>query len=152
MMRRTPAVAVVQALLLISLGAAGPRAGGAAPPKGMPPGWQPVTSCIRGEGVHWADPKQGNRPLGPLLGTHQGRIVFVEYKISYDSPLMTPVQQGWDAPGVGDGWMDLRVPEGFKVQHVDIQFYPKGHAGFEFDHYDVHLFFVPHQEHLKYCP
>jgi len=53
----------------------------------------------------------------------------------------------------GKSWTEvLRPLKGHAIDHVDIEFLPKGHEGYEVPHYDIHAYFAPHPEHLRYCP
>jgi len=107
-------------------------------PPGVPRGFVPAGGCVPGMGQHWISPKA--YPFGPIYGVFQGRLVFVEYMIA---------QEAFKA---GKSWTGLRVPRGVRVDHLDLEFLPKGHEGYEIPHYDLHIYFVPHATHLKYCP
>lgn len=53
----------------------------------------------------------------------------------------------------GKSWRDhLKPLRGHAIDHVDIEFEPQGHVGYPIPHYDIHAYFVSHQEHLGYCP
>ena len=46
----------------------------------------------------------------------------------------------------------LKPLPGYKIDHVDIWYEPKGHPGMEgIAHYDIHAYYVSHAEHMKYC-
>ena len=38
------------------------------------------------------------------------------------------------------------------IDHVDINWEAHGHHGFPVPHYDIHLYFVPHAEHMAIKP
>jgi hypothetical protein len=108
------------------------------------PAWVPagallVSPCIVGMGEHWANPK--DLPLGPIYGEYQGKPVFTEIMID---------QKAFAA---GKSWEDQLKPlAGNKIDHVDIDFVPYGHAGYPIPHYDIHAYYVPHKVHEKFCP
>lgn len=138
------ALVLCAALLCTTLAAA------AAPPPGLPP--QPkvhpagipadallVSPCVRGMGEHWANPK--NLPLGPIYGTYQGKPVFTEIMIDKK------------AFASGKSFEDMLKPiPGYKIDHVDVDYVPYGHAGYPIPHYDVHAYYVPHSVHEAFCP
>lgn len=33
------------------------------------------------------------------------------------------------------------------IDHIDVEFVPKGHEGITVPHYDIHIYFVSHAEH-----
>ncbi len=113
-------------------------AGAPARPPGVPKDFIPAGGCVPGMGQHWISTKA--YPFGPIYGGFGGRLVFVEYMIAQE------------AFGAGKSWTGLKVPPGVKVDHVDLEFLPKGHEGYEIPHYDLHIYFVPHATHLTYCP
>ncbi|MGA8532895.1 MAG: hypothetical protein WB615_02165 [Candidatus Tumulicola sp.] len=111
----------------------------AAPPAGLPAGVQQVSPCVPGMGEHWANPK--DLPFGPIYGVYNGKVVFTEVMIDQT------------AFAAGKSWTDQLKPiAGHTIDHVDIEFQPKGHPGYEIPHYDVHAYFVPHAVHTAYCP
>jgi len=104
-----------------------------------PAGFEQVSPCIPFMGVHYA--KKETMPLGPILGyDEKGKLIFLEYMIS---------QKDFAA---GKTWPRLPGLAGRSIEHIDIEFLPKGHEGFEQPHYDLHFYFVAHQEHMKICP
>ncbi len=106
---------------------------------GLPEGTVPVGSCVPGMGEHWAQPQ--NLPFGPIYGVMKEKVVFVEIMVS---------QADFAA---GKSWTEALKPlTGHAVDHVDLEFLPKGHEGYEVPHYDIHAYFVSHQEHLGNCP
>ncbi|GAB5602529.1 hypothetical protein FJNA_10540 [Thermus sp. FJN-A] len=106
---------------------------------GLPEGTVQISPCVPGMGEHWANPK--DLPFGPIYGVVGDRVIFVEVMIA-QSDLVA-----------GKSWTNLLSPfRGHRIDHVDIEFQPHGHEGYEIPHYDVHAYFVPHAEHLAYCP
>lgn len=106
---------------------------------GLSEGTVQVSPCVPGMGEHWARPQ--DLPFGPIYGVKGEKVVFVEIMVS---------QADFAA---GKSWTGvLRPLKGHAVDHVDIEFVPKGHEGYEIPHYDIHAYFVPHEEHLRYCP
>lgn len=105
---------------------------------GLPAGVIQITPCVPGMGEHWANPR--DLPFGPIYGVMNDRVVFVEVMID---------QKDFAA---GKSWTDqLKPVAGRKIDHVNIEFQPAGHEGFEVPHYDVHAYFVPLAEHNAYC-
>lgn len=104
-----------------------------------PAGFGKVSGCIPFMGFHYA--KKATMPLGPILGyDEKGKLIFLEYMIA---------QKDFAA---GKSWTNLPGLAGKSVHHIDIDFLAKGHEGFEEPHYDVHFYFVSHEEHMKICP
>lgn len=108
-------------------------------PAGIPADALLVSPCVKGMGEHWANLK--NLPFGPIYGVYQGKPVFSEVMID---------QKSFAA---GKTYLDvLRPLPGYKIDHVDIEFVPYGHAGYAIPHYDVHAYYVAHPVHVAYCP
>ena len=134
---------VLLASLVCTLGAA-PSEPGLPPqpkvrPAGMPADALLVSPCVRGIGEHWANPK--NLPLGPIYGTYQGKPVFTEIMIDKK------------AFAAGKSYVDMLKPlPGYKIDHVDVEFVPYGHAGYPIPHYDLHAYYVAHAVHEAFCP
>jgi hypothetical protein len=111
---------------------------GPPPPAGMPPGVVSLGGCIPTMGYHYANPK--NAPFGPIYGAYNGKITFTE--IMVDAKLFAQ----------GKSWDDMLKPlPGHTINHVDIWFEPHGHPGYTVPHYDIHAWYVPHEEHMYYC-
>ena len=90
-------------------------------------------------GEHWANPK--NLPEGPIYGVYNGKPVFTEFMLDKK------------AFASGKSFDDILKPlPGYKIDHVDIDYVPYGHAGYPIPHYDVHAYYVSHATHEKYCP
>lgn len=106
---------------------------------GLPEGTVQISPCVPGMGQHRARPQ--DLPFGPIYGVMGERLVFVEVMIA---------QTDFAA---GKSWKDVLKPlRGYAIDHVDIEFEPQGHEGYTIPHYDIHAYFVPHAEHLAYCP
>jgi hypothetical protein len=106
---------------------------------GLPKGVIQLSPCERGMGEHWANPE--NMPLGPIYGVVGDEVVFVE---------LMPAQADF---AEGKSWTEVLVPPvGKVIDHVDFDYLPQGHQGYEVPHYDIHAYFVPHDEHLAFCP
>jgi len=106
---------------------------------GLPEGVVQISPCVPGMGEHWADPK--NMPLGPIYGVMGDEVVFVE---------LMPAQADFAA---GKSWHEVLVPPaGQVIDHVDFDYLPEGHEGYEVPHYDIHAYFVPHSGHMAFCP
>lgn len=135
-------------LLVCSLGMLGAAPPGAPPlppqpkvrPAGIPAHYVMVTPCIAHMGEHWADP---SKPLDgtAIYGTMNGKPVFTEI-------MLTPKDIA-----AGKSFDEMLVPlPGYKIDHVDMDFMPHGHAGMPFAHYDIHAYYVPHSVHMAFCP
>ncbi len=44
------------------------------------------------------------------------------------------------------------LPVGEIVDHAEVTFMPDGHEGFEVPHWDMHLWFITHDEHMAIMP
>lgn len=108
-------------------------------PAGVPKDALLVSPCIVGMGEHWANPK--TLPVGPIYGIYNGKPVFTEIMID---------QKDFAA---GKSFMDMLKPlPGYRIDHVDVEFEPKGHEGYPIPHYDVHAYYVKHDVHMAFCP
>lgn len=139
-------------VLLVALGAAGGSFAAASPPAapplppqpkvrpaGIPAGALLVSPCVKGMGEHWANPR--NLPFGPIYGVYDGKPVFSEVMID---------KRAFEA---GKSFVGVLEPlPGYKIDHVDIEYVPYGHAGYPIPHYDVHAYYVAHPTHLAFCP
>jgi hypothetical protein len=106
---------------------------------GLPAGVIAVSPCVPAMGEHWANPK--SLPFGPIYGVVGNQVVFVEVMIA---------QADFTA---GKSWNNVLKPlPRYRIDHVDIEFVPKGHEGYEIPHYDVHAYFVSHAKHGAFCP
>lgn len=105
-------------------------------PAGVPAGYESRDDCVAGHGRHWFNPRS---PNVAIYGVYRGRVMFIEYKIA---------QQAF---AEGKSWMNLRMPSGRRVDHVDIEF-SKGHEDFTSPHYDIHFWFVPRSVHMSMRP
>ena len=110
----------------------------AAVPSMIPSDSAESAACVPALGdVYWNPQKL---PFGPTYGVYKGRLIFEEFMIS---------QADF---AVGKNWENIRaVSTTVPLNHVDVWFAPHGHDGFPEPHYDVILFFVPHDEHMKIC-
>ncbi|HET9030204.1 MAG TPA: DUF5602 domain-containing protein [Candidatus Aquilonibacter sp.] len=106
-------------------------------PAGIPAGYMLVSPCIVGMGDHWANPKDFS---APIYGTAAGKVVFTEIMI----PLKT-LSSGFNYP-------NLRALPGHSIDHVSIEWHPKGHEGMEVPHYDVHAYYVSYAAQKAICP
>jgi hypothetical protein len=100
-----------------------------------------VSGVVPTMGEHWANP--ADLPLGPIYGVSNGKVIFFEFMIDQESFKS------------GKSFLELAPKAGFTlppVDHVDFGFEPEGHEGYPVPHYDVHLYFVPHAEHMAIKP
>jgi hypothetical protein len=137
---RTEIISAIVAVALAVLVAPAAKAAHSSPahPAGMPADVVKLSECIPAMGSHYAALK--NMPLGPIYGYYNGKLVFSEVMIAQRDFI---AGKSWDGA--------LRPLPGHQIDHVDIWFNPKGHEGYWVPHYDIHAFYVPHQEHMFYC-
>jgi len=107
-------------------------------PPGLPSGLVPVMGCIPSMGYHYE--KAGDGSFGPFYGYYNGKPIFTEIMVSAE---MFASGKSWDE--------QLKPLPGFTINHVDIWWEPHGHPGYLVPHYDIHAWYVPHAEHMKYC-
>jgi len=104
---------------------------------------EPVQSVmdngVPGMGQHWGNPAE--LPIGPIYGVEKGKLVFIEQMILQDD--FTNGVNHVDIPGM----KGMPSPP---IVHSDFELVPNGHPGFEVPHYDVHHYFVTHEEHLQF--
>jgi hypothetical protein len=98
----------------------------------LPRGTVQISPYIPGMGEHWADPK--TLPLGPVYCVMDGHVVCVEFMIA-----QRDFQNGKSFERLRLG-LDGKQPP---IDHMEFDFMPHGHEGFEVPHYDVHMYFVP---------
>ncbi|MFQ6066607.1 MAG: cupredoxin domain-containing protein [bacterium] len=110
----------------------------------LPQGVQKLSPLVSGMGEHWANPE--NLPVGPIYLVHEGEVIGVEYMFTAD--LMEEVTLS--TPEGEERFKELSgLPVGAQVDHMDIEFMPRGHEGFEVPHFDVHLYFLSTEERRK---
>jgi hypothetical protein len=88
-------------------------------------------------GEHWADLKDPNKPI---YGTVNGKVIFSEIMV----PLAV-LNKGFNEP-------NLAALPGHHIDHVAIEWHPKGHDGMPIPHYDVHAYFISLAEQRALCP
>lgn len=103
------------------------------------PGAKKVSGVVPGMGEHWVHKKYP----GAVFGQHNGKLNFIEYEIK-SSDLK------------GSGVIDLgsfkMPPFVGKIDHSDIEYLAKGHPGMAFPHTTIHMYTVPHAEHMAIKP
>jgi hypothetical protein len=100
-----------------------------------PEGVVQITPCVPLMGEHWANP--ADLPMGPIFTVYEGRLMSIEY-MPTQADLMD-----------GKSWNDLTfryLGQQLPIDHVDVDFQPRGHEGLEVPHYDMHFFLVRHVE------
>ena len=100
-----------------------------------------LSGVVPGMGEHWGNP--ADLPLGPIYGVSNGKVIFLEFMIDQDSFK------------AGKSFLELASKAGIElpmVDHVDFNFEPQGHEGYEVPHYDVHMYFVSHDNHMALKP
>lgn len=103
------------------------------------PGAKKVSGVVPAMGEHWVHRKYP----GAVFGQMNGKIVFIEYEIM-KKDLVGTKEVRWD---------NFTMP-GFigKIDHTDIEYMPKGHRDMEVPHITIHMYTVPHAEHMAYKP
>lgn len=105
----------------------------------LPEGVIQVSPAIPGMGEHWADPK--TLPLGPIYCVIEGRVTCMEFMISQqdfaDGKSFEKLRPWFDGPNQP------------AVDHMEFNFEPHGHEGFEVPHYDIHMYFVSPEVRLS---
>lgn len=96
---------------------------------------------VPGMGQHWGLPTE--LPLGPIYGVEKGKLVFIEQMIS-----QADFSNGVNHINI-PGMKGLPSPT---IDHSDVEYVKGGHPGFLVDHFDIHHYFVSHEEHLKFSP
>jgi hypothetical protein len=100
-----------------------------------------LSGVVPGMGEHWGNP--ADLPLGPIYGVSNGKVIFLEFMIDQESFKS------------GKSFLELASKAGIElppIDHVDFNFEPHGHEGYEVPHYDVHMYFVPHADHMAIKP
>lgn len=106
-------------------------------PAGMPTQYVMVSPCIVGMGEHWANPKDLS---APIYGSYKGKAIFSEIMV----PLKT-LNKGFNYP-------NLATLPGYKIDHVSVEFHPKGHEGMPIPHYDIHAYYITYAQQKAICP
>lgn len=106
-------------------------------PAGIPADYVMVSPCIATMGEHWVNPSNMNQPI---YGTYEGKPIFTEIMVP-----LTQLQNGFSIA-------DVRALPGYRIDHVDFEFEPNGHAGMMVPHYDLHAYYVPAAFQAKICP
>jgi hypothetical protein len=111
---------------------------GPAHPPGIPADAKPYFGCIPSMGFHYVSDK--NKPFGPIYGWYNGKPTFTEIMPSDKEFLQHK------------DWNKQLVPlPGYHIDHVDFWYEPHGHPGYPVAHWDVHAWYVSHDEHMHYC-
>jgi len=120
----------------------------------LPEGAKPYHPPIPGMGQHWIVASQeaidaeaaGTGTIDfhttTIYGTHAGKLIFIEQML--DHAFFS------EADGAED-FLRLAGMEGLpspSIEHTDIDFQPAGHPGFLSPHFDIHHYFVTHEEHM----
>lgn len=106
-------------------------------PAGIPASYMLVSPCVAGMGDHWANPKDLTQPI---YGTANGKVVFSEIMVP-----LTVLNKGFNEP-------NLAALPGHTIDHVAIEWHPKGHPGMPIPHYDIHAYYISYAEQKALCP
>jgi hypothetical protein len=106
-------------------------------PAGIPEGYMMVSPCIAGMGEHWANPKNFN---DVIYGTANGKLIFTEIMVP-----LTTLSSGFN-------YANLTAAPGHTIDHVAMEWHPKGHEGMMVPHYDVHAYYIPLAKQKAVCP
>jgi hypothetical protein len=104
-------------------------------PLGVPADFVPAGDHRKHRTQHWVRPRDW--PLGPAVQTQDGKVISVDFMIA-----KADFDRGFSWSLIWPA--DLREQ---RIDHVDVDLVPAGHAGFETAHYDIHVYFVPHSAH-----
>ncbi|MDQ6781694.1 MAG: hypothetical protein M3Z37_11150 [Candidatus Eremiobacteraeota bacterium] len=107
-------------------------------PDGMPANAVMVSPCIAHMGEHWVALKDWS--VGPIYGTWQGKVIFSEIMVT-----KAQLDKGFN-------FDNLRPLPGHTINHVDLEYHPKGHPGLMVPHYDLHAYYIPHEAEMNICP
>jgi hypothetical protein len=98
----------------------------------LPEGVIQISPFVPGMGEHWANPK--DLPFGPIYCVMDGKITCMEYMIS-----QADFQAGKSFELLRPWFAGAQQPA---IDHMEFNFEPNGHEGYEVPHYDVHMYFV----------
>jgi len=105
---------------------------------GIPADTVQLTPCVPNMGEHWA--RLQDMPFGPIYGAKGEQILFVEVMIA---------QNDFEN---GKSWQNvMQSPAGNSIDHVDIHFESHGHEGYEIPHYDIHAYYIGHDQEKNIC-
>ena len=102
-------------------------------------GAKKLSGVVPAMGEHWMHP----RYPGAIFGRMNGKTVFVEYEVEKKDLAGTKAVRwdGFEMPGfVG------------RIDHTDIHYLPQGRPGREVPLLQIHMYTVPHAEHMGYKP
>jgi hypothetical protein len=105
---------------------------------GMREHWARVSPPVPGMGEHWAKPQ--DLPLGPIYCVMDGKVICAEFMVAQEDLLMG---RSFERLRLG---MKGRLPP---VDHLELNYMPHGHEGYETPHYDVHMYFVPPEARFR---
>ena len=106
-------------------------------PAGIPGDYVMASPCVANMGEHWVNPNNLNQPI---YGTYEGKPIFTEIMVP-----LTVLQKGFSVA-------DMRALPGYRIDHVDFEFEPNGHAGMMVPHYDLHAYYVSAAFQANICP
>lgn len=106
-----------------------------------------LSPVIPAMGEHWANPQQ--LPLGPIYLVHKGKTIGVEYMPKHKNMPCRKV----GPPGAQSFQCGIdSMPVGQRLNHMTVEYLPKGHAGYEEWHFDLHLYNITPQERAAIAP
>lgn len=98
-----------------------------------------TSGVVPAMGEHWVSKSHP----GAVFGQHNGKIIFIEYEI------LSSKLTGEKEMNLGSGMMPAFMG---KIDHTDIDYLPKGHRGMEMPHTTIHMYTIPHAEHMAIKP
>ena len=100
--------------------------------------------CVAGFKHYIAPSTSLGNPMGPVYLTSDSKLIGVGYMFTKSAleEFETTTPDKIERIFLDSGPLVL----GYKVDHSHVQFIPGGHAALEEDHYDVHYFFISHEE------
>jgi uncharacterized protein YjiS (DUF1127 family) len=99
---------------------------------GMREHWARVSPPVPGMGEHWAKPE--DLPLGPIYCVMDGKVIGAEFMVAQEDLLMG---RSFERLRLG---MKGKLPP---VDHLELNYMPYGHEGYETPHYDLRMYFIP---------
>lgn len=108
----------------------------------LPKGVKQITPQIPGHGAHWAKISDMMNNGGPVYGTIDGKLAFVEFEAAPEFYKNKKVETIDNTPVVNNvlpAFGDIPQPS---INHVNFVYTPKGHEMMTFEHYALHAYFV----------
>ena len=106
-----------------------------------------LSEVVPETGERWGIPKDW--PFGPIYLVYQGKVIGIEYMMSENDLESNPITL---PSGEMLGKTFTMSTMGQMMDHTELTYMPKGHAGHPIPHYDVHMYFITKEEQSKIKP